>query len=454
MRAEINMGTLIHLAQGAGMDMSPWRAKADVVGFGVGDATKLPGAANDAAFDPSAFDVRGRWHHIPPRHWIMKPALVAGHFSMMLATGASGKTALLAKMAVGLATGRHDITGYWIDRPFRVVFISGEDGADELMRRTRAECQASGVDVGDIGDRLLMIGAGEVPGLTFSRVTPNGVEVDEDGLAKLAEIRGSHRADVVMIDPLGSFLPGGLNDGASASAVAGRITQMCVAHDCAVMLAHHTGKVAIRTGDASASAGLGSMMWTNHARCVINLSRPTVDQAASVGAPPSAVRDMVLVDHTKLNLAPADDVRWVKMVGVALNNAQPPRWPDGDVVGVATWYTPQSAACMFPLSTLKSALDQIELRATTGSPYKPTGRAGSQDYRPDLAQVLLADFPSDSIEARQKLAVKLVDHLRAVGWVDTAPATMPRAGGGKGGGKAGEVLTVNWDNTPWGAGQE
>lgn len=439
-KPRISVGSLISIARQSGWDASRWRRKA---------LPPPPPPAPPGAFNPSPFDVAKRWTNIPRRDWIMAPILIAQHYSMLVATGASGKSATTISLALALVTGRKDVLQMPVDRPCKVILINGEDGPNEMMRRIRAACQLFGINLPDIAGRLLVVGAREVPGLTLNRVDRGGITADEAGLAVLESMVRNFGADVVLLDPLGAFLPGGTNDGASASTVAGRLTEICVKSNCAMLLVHHVSKGAMREGDHDPTAALGSAMWTNHARAVWNARRPSAAEAQAIGQPPSAVKDLLMLLHSKANLSRAEDAIYIEMVSVELPNASPPKHPRGDLIGVARRLIVGTIMSLFLPPTIKAVLDQIASGTGSGAPYKATGRAGSQNYKPDVAEVLRAAFPNDTGAAREKLAEQLVDQLLEDGALTKSALTMPRKGGGKGGGKTEEGLLVNWVATQW-----
>ena len=74
----------------------------------------------------------------PPREWLLGTEMLRGAYTLLSAAGGSGKTALAIAWALSLATGR-DLIGTYVHRRCKVLLISGEDGADELMRRLMGE---------------------------------------------------------------------------------------------------------------------------------------------------------------------------------------------------------------------------------------------------------------------------------------------------------------------------
>ena len=432
--ARIAIGSLIRLAQDGGWDAAPWILR--------GTQSALAAAPASAPINLAQFDIANIWNMIPHREWLLPPILITKHYSMLVATGASGKSAVAITLALALVTGRKDLLEMPVIRPCKVLLINGEDGQEELTRRIRATCQRFAIDPQHIAGRLHVFGARQIPGLTFNRLQPGGAVADEVGLNQLEALIRQTYADVVIIDPLGSFLPGGTNDGASASAVAGRLTEICVATNCAMLLVHHTSKAAQREGDNDPTAALGSAMWTNHARSVWNARRPTIAEAQAMGKPPSAIKDLLVLLHSKANLSRPEDAILIEMVSVELPNASPPHYPHGDKVGVATRLQPGAALSLFSPAILQAAIAQIAKGTASGRPYKASGRSGEQDYKPDIAAILAAHFQQDDQAAREKMAKSLIETLIKDGRLTIAHETLPRTGSGKGGGKRAPVLRV------------
>jgi hypothetical protein len=219
-----------------------------------------------------------------------------------------------------------------------------------------------------------------------------------------------------------------------------------------MLLVHHTSKAAQREGDNDPTAALGSAMWTNHARPVFSLRRPTAAEAQAMGKPPSATKDMLVLLHSKANLSRPEDAIYLELVSVELPNASPPLYPNGDKVGVATRLQPGTALGLFSPAIVQAALAQIAKGTTSGLPYKASGRRGEQDYKPDLAAILAADFPQDDQAAREQMAKTLVENLIKDGRLTISRETLPRIGGGKGGGKQADVLRVTRTMLPLGTG--
>jgi len=192
-------------------------------------------------------------------------------------------------------------------------------------------------------------------------------------------------------------------------------------------------------------------MWANHARSVWNARRLTDEETQAIGQPPHRARDLLVLLHSKANLSRADDAVYIEMVSVELPNALPPLHPRGDMVGVATRLKPGVLSDLFSKQLQKAVLDRIAEGTDDGLPFKPTGRDGTQNYKPAVAELLRPAFPADDQKQLEKLAKNLIDHLLAQGKLVSRETGLPRKGGGKGGGKNEKVMLVNWAVTEWAA---
>jgi len=152
------------------------------------------------------------------------------------------------------------------------------------------------------------------------------------------------------------------------------------------------------------------------------------------------------MSHNKPNLSIRADDTLIRLVNVNLPNAEPPRYPSGDGIGVADQLMVRPFMSLFKTATIKAVLDKI-----ASGTYKASGRDGEHDYKAEVAAALSADFPNETQDALKKTAVLVVTQLLAEGKLVKAEVTFPRYGGGKGGGKKGEGLTVNWAATEWAA---
>jgi hypothetical protein len=453
---QITIATLAHEARKRGYDTANWERRAD--DNRSGQAYVPPHLANDAPpassqFDLARFDARNRWADIPPRAWLIGVAVLRGFYSLITSPGGRGKTAWAIMVAVAAVMGQTALCGMVVRARLRVVFISGEDSGQEMMRRVRAFCQAHTIHPDDLGDRLLIIGAREVSGLTFNRTDPSTkqVVVDAAGIACLEAIGRQHRADLIIIDPLVSFFPAGLNDNAPASLAMAAISGICERLACGVVLLHHVSKGAVRGGEeASALAALGAVSISSHTRVAMSLMSLSEKEAPGLGVHPSAARDYFLVVNTKANLARAVDSELYELRSVTLPNADPAHgYPVGDKVQVAIPARRGSVATLYSDTMLRQVLVRLAQGSTSGMPYSPM-KSADRDYRPVIASDLVAAFPDQTVAQREHMAASAVAETIKRGWAEQQTVRRPRTPGAKkGGASTAQGILVRWDLTPW-----
>jgi hypothetical protein len=452
--AHVQIASLIFETQRRGLDLSAFKAMADANRSGVNHPV-LP--ANDVGahqIDLARFDARNRWSDIPVREWLLGHVALRSFYTLITSPGGRGKTALAIMMAGGAVMGRSDLCGMQVRGRLRVVFISGEDSGQEMMRRVRAFCQEHGVSAADLGDRLLVVGAREIAGLTLNRIDPvtKQVAIDPVGFAILEQLTKEQRADLVICDPLVSFFPAGLNDNAPASAAMGGISGICERQRCAIILVHHVSKGAVRGGEeASALAALGAVSISSHARAAFALMPLSEKEAPSVGVHPSDAKNHFQLVNTKANLARASNSALFQLKSVTLPNADPAKgYPVGDMVQVAMPVQVGSTSTLYGTAVLRTVLVRLATGAPGGMAFSPAKNSVDRDYRPAIAQDLAVSFPDQTIAQREVTAAAAVAEVLKRGWAEVQNVKRPRVpGGAKGGSTPAKGLVVRWDLSPF-----
>jgi hypothetical protein len=340
----------------------------------------------------------------------------------------------------------------WVHSKLRVLFISGEDGGVEVTRRLAALCQAYGISAADLGDRLMIVGAGEIGDLTLNRSVQGQGVANDAGLARLDQVIEAHRADVVILDPLVSFMPGGINDNTAVSAVMRQLVEMSVARRFGLFIAHHVAKAASRAGaEGEASAGLGAVSLASHARIVVSLEAlDAAKEAPRLGILPERSKFFFKVTNGKANLAPRSDAHIFELTSVELPNADPANgYPKGDTVQVVKPY--QAGGTLFTDPVLKQVLAVLARGTPSGAPYSPAPYAADRGYQADIAATLAPHFPGTDPTKLGSLANTAIQHVLDAGWVENQQKVkLPRKPDQtKGGARQGNGLVVRWDRTPW-----
>ena len=125
---------------------------------------------------------------IPPRKWIYGNSLLRGSVSLLVAPGASGKTALTAGMAVALATGRNTLGKEVWGGPKRVWLWNLEDSQDEISKLLHASFIHWKVEKSDIADRLFVNSGLDGDNLVTATDGQDGFKLNEQALADLAHL--------------------------------------------------------------------------------------------------------------------------------------------------------------------------------------------------------------------------------------------------------------------------
>jgi RecA-family ATPase len=99
---------------------------------------------------------------IPPRQWILGNIFCKQFISSLVGGGAVGKTAARLVQALSVATGR-SLTGEYVHKRCRLLFLTFEDGRTELMRRVLAAMLHHSVSALEVHDWLLFANVSQRP---------------------------------------------------------------------------------------------------------------------------------------------------------------------------------------------------------------------------------------------------------------------------------------------------
>lgn len=156
----------------------------------------------------------------PPVPWIAEPLLARGAVTMLVGREGHGKS--LLALALAAAIGRGDSVAGIGCRPGRAMVLDAENGEAETARRL------SGLDV--VTGRLAYAEVGDFDlRKHFEEVTRSVAQFIPD---------------VLVLDSLRSLAPGlEENDSGPVEAALAPLRRLARAHDCAVLVLHHAGKI-------------------------------------------------------------------------------------------------------------------------------------------------------------------------------------------------------------------
>ena len=306
------------------IDLSERIARADVVGA----ERSLIRATPYVWRDPET---------IPEREWLYGRTLLRGSLSLLVAPGASGKTALTVGMALALVSGR-DLLGQRIWKgPSRVWLWNLEDSADEMDRLIQAGCKYWGLTVDDLEGRLFRDSALSGAGLILADKV-SGVRIPERD-AFTAEL-AAKRIDVTILDPLVSAHRLPENDNGKIDELAKSLTVVAEQTHSSILVVHHTAK--LRGTEAGAESARGASALVNAARLVVAINRMSSDEASRFGVDGETRRRFIRVYDDKGNRSPpADASDWLMLESVLLNNGA--SGGEGDSLPVLVPWSPPDA---------------------------------------------------------------------------------------------------------------
>ena len=97
------------------------------------------------------------------------------------------------------------------------------------------------------------------------------------------------------------------------------LTDLCIKYNIAVDVPHHMAKGPADPGNAN--KGRGASALKDALRLVRTATAMTPEEAKALGLDEDKRRRLIRIDDAKLNLAPATDAKWFRLVGVELGNA-------------------------------------------------------------------------------------------------------------------------------------
>lgn len=176
--------------------------------------------------------------------------LVAGQPCIVAGPKKSLKTGALIDMSISLASGAPCLNNFAVPMPRSVLLMTGESGEGTIQETARRIAISKGLDLSDL-DRFKV--AFNLPRLA-----------DSMDLVRLEELIGTHKTDVLMIDP--AYLAfSGLDDAGNLFAVGSMLwplTELGQRTGATIIIAHHTKK---NLTSPFAPPELGDIAWSGFA---------------------------------------------------------------------------------------------------------------------------------------------------------------------------------------------
>lgn len=355
-----------------------------------------------AAFTPA---------QIPPRPFLYSSTILAGYIFGVVATGGAGKSLILMARAVALATGRELIAGEKPLRAMTVWYHNAEDDQNEGWRRLYAVMDHHGVRHSDLGGRLVLTSGRDLP-VRLARMGREGPEIIPGVVDQIVETAQRLGAKVIMLDPLGAMhgLPENANE--AMNFLAGVLREIAQRTGAAIVIAHHTGKVAAQDMDtAGAHASRGASAITDALRVVEQVRGMNAKEAGEFGVPEGERRNFMRIDNGKSNFAPAADARWLRRVSIKLHNGTPD-YPAGDEAPTVEHWTPPAK-----IGGTTSDLAAVQA-AIANAPIPPRAAENAKDWVGYLvAETLGRDAGAPGGRKEDRTPEQAADFARVKGMV-------------------------------------
>jgi hypothetical protein len=300
---------------------------------------------------------------IPTRDWVYGHQLLRGSVSLVVAPGATGKTAMMIGTSLALATGRDFLGKKVWGGPKTVWLWNLEDSRDELARGIQAAALHWGVQPGDLVSNdhaggswpLLFVDSGlDGAELKVAHTTASGCRINAPVVTALqAELQ--HRAiDVLIVDPFVSSHAVEENDNNAIDMVAKQWAKLAQLAHVSIVLVHHARKLGGTEVGAESARGASALVAA--ARSVMTHNRMSEDEGAKFGIEPGEERRYFRTYDDKNNRAPPSDRSdWFRLHSVSLGNG-----PDGgDSLPVVVPWCPPDAFEGVSTADLRAVQEQI-----------------------------------------------------------------------------------------------
>lgn len=299
---------------------------------------------NDSLFERPKFPASADWddgpRNLPRRLWLYGRHRLLGSVSATIGDGGKGKSSLVIAEAVAMATGRN-LLGVQPNGRTPVLYWSGDECTEEVMRRVYAVCQHYGIDHKDLTGKLFTSSSFDRE-ITVARAAHSGITFDGSNvMAEIDEFVHEHGIEALILDPFVACHQVDENDNAEINAAVRQWSRLAAARVIAVELVHHTRKPP--QGGASENSvadarGASSFIDAVRSARVFNAMTESEARQARVEDRSKYFR----VTNGKANYAPASaEADWFQFVSVTLPNVWFAEEP-GDSVGVVTpWRFPQ-----------------------------------------------------------------------------------------------------------------
>lgn len=284
---------------------------------------------------------------LPRRPWVWGRWLLRETVTAIVAPGGVGKSSFVASMILSLASGQQDVLGKTVwGGPKTVWYWNLEDGLAELELQLSAAALFHRIGQAQCGERVFLDSGPEGQELCIAVEDRDGFSIAVPVVEALVAELLAREIDVLVVDPFVSSHGVSENDNVAIDAVAKTWARIAKRANCAIVLVHHSKKLAGEKVTAESSRGASALV--SAARVTLVLNRMDRQEARDLfGISDDAERRRLFtVQDDKSNRAPAAEAEWFRIASQDVGNsrgADDPYGEYGDNVGVVIRWTPPDA---------------------------------------------------------------------------------------------------------------
>ena len=323
---------------------------------------------------------------LPHRAWAIGDMVAYGEATILAAPPGLGKTTLASALAIDAAVScARKLDFHIFGPPRRVAIICLEDDSTELERRFQAQMKHHGYTDADVAGRVSLFGKELFPnGLNMTRSPGRDVwEVDANGFEVLEACIKSVGAEIVVLDSMMTFFPGGLNDQGVMAAAVRRLRTMLANLKVGCLFIHHEKKGA---GGMGLDAVFGSTAIAAQVRAVFQLERPDKATLKEWGFLPEEAWKIFRPVVGKANATTGGARGWLQLCSVDLGNSEPPVYQHGDSVQALSKFTPPA-----PASAVSSAEIAVVVATVAAGAFRSATTGKAAQLNKDLLDVAVRD---------------------------------------------------------------
>lgn len=199
--------------------------------------------------------------HIGSHEFIIPNWLPTDAVTLFAGHGGTGKSWLSLQIAIDLAYGRNCL-GHDLDRPYNVVFLSGEDSEQSVLWRAKHYMRAKIIDPEVVNEHLHVMNWCEKDTQVVYEMRAGTTIKPNKNFEELVETCEKYKADVLIVDNNSMFFGGNEIDRSQVQTYLSALRH--AREKLAVIALHHVDKASVTAGNTDSFSG--STGWHNGAR--------------------------------------------------------------------------------------------------------------------------------------------------------------------------------------------